>query len=217
MARTSAGVRAFGAAALLGVATFALPLPSSAQAQNFFSMLFGGLTGRSPTPPLRVPFGDGSQFPQETPRPHFSYGGGQAWCVRSCDGRYFPIVGPDNESQAKLCRNFCPAADTKLVYGGDIDDATTANGMPYSELPNAFRYRKETVAGCTCNGKDQIGLAPVQVEDDPTLRSGDIVAGPNGLVVANRTADRRGVAVRFSPVPEKLRARFRHVPVMARQ
>ena len=59
---------------------------------------------------------------------------------------------------------------------------------PYSELPNAFRYRNELVAGCTCNGKDQIGLAPVKIEDDPTLRKGDIVAGENGLLVAGRSA-----------------------------
>ena len=60
-----------------------------------------------------------------------------------------------------------------------------STGKPYSQLPNAFRYRTEAVAGCTCNGKDQAGLASVPVENDPTLRKGDIVAGANGLVVAN--------------------------------
>ena len=45
-------------------------------------------------------------------------------------------------------------------------------GKPYSELPNAFRYRNEIVAGCTCNGKDQFGLAPVKIENDPTLAQG---------------------------------------------
>ncbi len=118
--------------------------------------------------------------------------GGQAYCVRTCDGRYFPINASDNQSRAAACNNFCPASDTKIVYGSSIDAAATETGKPYSELPNAFRYRNEMVAGCTCNGKDQVGLAPVKIENDPTLRKGDIVAGEGGLVVANRGADKRG-------------------------
>ena len=108
------------------------------------------------------------------------YGGGQAYCVRTCDGRYFPVTGSDNQSRAASCNSFCPASDTKVVYGSSIDNAATENGKPYSELPNAFRYRNELVAGCTCNGKDQIGLAQVKIDNDPTLRKGDIVAGEAG-------------------------------------
>ena len=93
-----------------------------------------------------------------------------------------------------------------MVYGGDIDRAATETGKPYSELPNAFRYRNEMVAGCTCNGKDQFGLAKVDIENDPTLRKGDMVAGSDGLKVAGRTADRRGTALNFSPL-RKHRAR----------
>jgi hypothetical protein len=37
----------------------------------------------------------------------------------------------------------------RVLYGSDIDSATTETGKPYSELPNAFRYRNEIVAGCT--------------------------------------------------------------------
>ncbi|GLR95572.1 hypothetical protein GCM10007858_32080 [Bradyrhizobium liaoningense] len=147
-----------------------------------------------------------------------SYGAGTAYCVRGCDGRYFPAQGTDAASKAQSCKSFCPASETSLVYGSNIDDATTENGKSYSDLPNAFRYRNEIVAGCTCNGKDPAGLAQVKVEDDPTLRKGDIVAGANGLVVASRNAnDRRGVAMNFSPLPESVRARFRQVPVVARE
>ena len=91
-----------------------------------------------------------------------------------------------------MCKSFCPASETKVVYGGNIDNAATEDGKSYSALPNAFRYRNEIVAGCTCNGKDPIGLAQVSIDKDPTLRKGDIVAGENGLVVAGRSADRRG-------------------------
>ena len=73
----------------------------------------------------------------------------------------------------------------------------------------------ELVAGCTCNGNDQIGLAPVKIEDDPTLRRGDIVAGSGGLMVAGRGADRRGASLNFSPAPDRIRSRYQRVPVMA--
>ena len=91
------------------------------------------------------------------------------------------------------------------------------NGKSYSELPNAFRYRNEIVSGCTCNGKDQVGLAPVKIEDDPTLRKGDIVAGANGLLVAGRNADRRGAEMNFSPASERVRAKYERLPVVAKE
>jgi hypothetical protein len=189
-------------------------LVTTAQAEDFFSALFGGFRHRGP-PQIIMPFGS-EGFPQGDARPRY-YGGGQAYCVRSCDGRYFPISGPDNQSKAASCNNFCPASETTLVYGSHIDDAATETGEPYSELPNAFRFRNEIVQGCTCNGRDQIGLAPVSIDKDPTLRKGDLVAGPNGLVVANGGADKRGAQLNFSPASQQLRARYRSVPVVARE
>jgi len=138
----------------------------------------------------------------------------QAWCVRGCDGRYFPISGPDDKSRAENCSNFCPASQTLLVHGNDIDNAVTDRGKPYSELPNAFRYRNELVAGCTCNGKDQIGLVQVGIDNDQTLRKGDIVAAADGLEVARRDADERS-GPKFSPLSRSAQALFRHVPVVA--
>ena len=79
-----------------------------------------------------------------------------------------------------------------------------------------FAIATELVAGCTCNGKDQIGLAPVKIEDDPTLRKGDIVAGEDGLMVAGRP-DRRGASLNFSPASDRVQARYQRVPVVARE
>jgi len=202
--------------AILGAAVVACasaPTPA-AQAQDFFSALFGGF-GRARAPYVSMPFAndDGPVPVQRAPR----YGGGQAFCVRTCDGRYFPIAASDNASRAASCNSFCPASETKLVYGSNIDNAATETGKPYSELPNAFRYRNEIVTGCTCNGKDQIGLAPVKIEDDPTLRKGDVVAGANGLLVAGRSADRRGAELNFSPASERVRSKYEHLPVLARE
>jgi len=222
MFRRSGRRAAFGIVALC-----ALALAPVAQAQDFFSALFGG-SGESAArdPYVRMPFAtDGGQIIQRnhSPRPRTvsssgsssSSGGSQAYCVRTCDGRYFPIASSDTQSREASCKSFCPASETKVVYGSSIDSAATERGKPYSDLPNAFRYRNEMVAGCTCNGKDQIGLAPVKIQDDPTLRKGDIVAASGGLMVAGRGADKRGASLNFSPVSKSAFASYQRVPVVA--
>jgi Protein of unknown function (DUF2865) len=207
---------AWGTAAVLSASA----LTPAAHAQDFFSALFGGLSRRAPQqqPYVSMPFAneDGSIPAQRGDKqPRYAGGGGQAFCVRTCDGRYFPIAASDNASKAASCNSFCPASETKVVYGSNIDGAATDTGKRYSELPNAFRYRTEMVAGCTCNGKDPTGLAAVTIEDDPTLRKGDIVAGANGLVVAGRSADRRGAELNFSPASDRVRAKYERAPVVA--
>jgi hypothetical protein len=194
-------------------------LAPAAQAQDFFSQLFGGF-GRARQPYIQMPLPDDDRRPAPRRETRSRYGGGggggQAYCVRTCDGRYFPLTASDNASRVASCNSFCPASETKVVSGSSIDDATTKDGKSYSELPNAFRYRNELVGGCTCNGKDQVGLAPVKIEDDPTLRKGDIVAGENGLLVAGRSSDKRGAELKLSPASERIRAKYRRVPVVAR-
>jgi hypothetical protein len=209
---TSGKRLALAAAAVL----CASALAPAAQAEDFFSALFGGFGGRSRAPQIHIPFASegGPYAPQVDTRPRYA-GGGQAYCVRTCDGRYFPLSASDNQSRAASCNSFCPASETKVVYGSAIDSAATESGKPYSELPNAFRYRTEMVAGCTCNGKDQIGLAPVKIEHDPTLRKGDIVAGSSGLMVAGRGADKRGASVNLSPAPKSVLSHYRRLPVVA--
>jgi len=212
MTRAS-GRLAFGALAI-SVALISAP---AAQAEDFLSALFGAFGARPPAPATPLPFaseGDNSAAPETlAPRPRTSYSGGSlAYCVRSCDGRYFPIQASDNQSRAASCNSFCPAGETKVVYGSNIDNAVTESGKPYSELPNAFRYRKELVPECTCNGKDAMGLAPIKIENDPTLHKGDLVATSGGLMVAGSGSDRRHASLNFSPASPQLRAR---VPVVA--
>jgi len=200
------------------IVMFCVGVPAVAEAQDFFSALFGGIGGGRPAP-MRMPFaiegGPQELMPRSgTPRPRLSYGGGQAWCVRTCDGRYFPISGAGEHGRATACDSFCPASETKVVYGSHIDNAATDNGKSYSELPNAFRYRTELVEGCTCNGRDPTGLASVKIEDDPTLRKGDIVAGENGLVVANRSAGRSSTALNFSPASPAIQSGYSSAPAV---
>lgn len=213
---TRSTIAALGLGALVGTCMLA-PLPA-AHAQDFFSSLFGGFEAprrSAPQPYVRLPFADEAPAPRRS-REEVTYGGGggQAWCVRTCDGRYFPLGATGDQSKDAACNSFCPAAKTAVVYGGAIDGAETDDGKAYSELPNVFRYRTEIVDGCTCNGKDHFGLAQVSIDNDPTLRKGDIVASADGLMVANRTSGKRA-ELNFSPAPESIRARYRRAPVVA--
>lgn len=205
------GAMIFGAVgrALIGAMALSALAPP-ARAQDFFSSFFGGFE-RPRRPEIQMPFGNEVQQLQ----PRQRSGGGQAFCVRTCDGRHFPLSGSDSRSRTASCNSLCPAAETKVVYGSNIDDAATEGGKPYSELPNAFRYRNEIVEGCTCNGNDAMGLARISIENDSTLRKGDIVAGENGLVVADSSSGRRSGTVGFSPASERIKARYQHPPVVA--
>lgn len=190
--------------------------PSHAQAGcDPLTQFFGGCNHR----PVEQSFGyadPGSDRPQRVyvyrPRREAA---STAFCVRTCDGRYFPITMRDGQSSAEICNNFCPASETKIYHGSSIDDASTDSGKSYSDMPNAFRYRNEIVGGCTCNGKDAFGLAQIKVEEDPTLRKGDLVAGAKGLMVVNTS--RRSAELNFSPAPQSVRAKFGPLPVVAAQ
>ncbi len=138
-------------------------------------------------------------------RPAASSGGGGgrvAYCVRLCDGRYFPIQRNANANPAQLCSAFCPAAKTQVFNGSQIDHAYAGNGQRYADLDNAFVYRQKIVEGCSCNGKDSFGLARIDVAADPTLRPGDIVAtGDNvkAALIAMHAAKERGLAAAERP------------------
>ena len=128
----------------------------------------------------------------------------------------FPAGCDRQPEQGGELQQLLPGECDRSGYGGNIDNAATEDGKPYSELPNAFRYRDEIVSGCTCNGKDPVGLAAVKIEDDPTLRKGDIVAGKDGLMSVGR-ADRRGASLNFTPAPDRIRAKYQRAPVLARE
>ena len=148
----------------------------SACAQNFFERFFGNLWKTPPTayadPSGQLnPFGGREQDM-----------GGTAYCVRLCDGRYFPIQRHVNITTAQACSSFCPASATKIYSGGSIEHAVSPDGKRYSELDTAFVYRQKIVPGCTCNGKDAFGLVNTKIADDATLHPGDIVATNSGLM-----------------------------------
>jgi len=187
--------RRFATFALLaGMLVFTSATPTSAQ--GLFDFFFGNRRAAPPSQaqPYADPFdfGDEGEARRVEPdAPSVSY------CVRLCDGRYFPIQRVKGATPAETCNSFCPAAKTAIYHGGGIDHAYTPDGKKYSDLPNAFAYRDKIVGGCSCNGKSAYGLARVDVANDPTLRPGDIVATNEGMV--SYKGERKGVA-QFTPV-----------------
>jgi hypothetical protein len=167
-----------------------------AMAQSLFQALFGGFQRRAPEPlpPQSSSFADpfGLFGSQRSSGEAGGFGHGTVYCVRTCDGRYFPLQRHAGASPAELCKSFCPAAKTMVFSGSKIDTAVAQNGTRYADLDNAFAYRDKVSNGCSCNGKDGLGLARVDPSGDPTLRPGDIVATDEGLAAYNgksRTAE----------------------------
>jgi Protein of unknown function (DUF2865) len=187
-------------AALAGSVALA---PRMASAEGFFDFLFGGLQKQQQRQaPAQAnffadPFGLNSQ---PAPRPAAMGGSGPAFCVRSCDGKYFPLMARGNATPVQMCQAFCPASPTKVFFGSTIDNASSGNGERYADMENAFGYRKALRADCTCNGRDPAGLAPVDLTLDPSLRPGDVIATTNGLVAYSGVKSGGSQTAEFTPI-----------------
>jgi Protein of unknown function (DUF2865) len=190
-------------AAALGVAV-SLAAPGAARAQGFFDFLFGG-PQQPPPPPASPNAAPSAGIGRISPVPlgESVHEGGEstghsvAFCVRLCDGQHFPLERLANATPAETCHAICPSSATKVYVGAEIAAAVSSDGTHYSELNTAFLYRKRLVANCTCNGKDPFGLATLDVNNDPTLRPGDIVSTKDGFVAFSGKA---GQATPFTPV-----------------
>jgi hypothetical protein len=177
--------------ALVAVAMLAVAVPiapASAQGQGgVFNFLFG--SPRPSTPSSASSYADpNSQVspfgtkPGDPNAPSVASGPSVSYCVRLCDGRFFPVQRATGADPVEACNSFCPASHTKIFSGSGIEHAVANDGTRYAKLDTAFVYRDRTVAGCTCNGRDAFGLVTTTAADDPTLRPGDIVASEQGFV-----------------------------------
>jgi len=153
-------------------------------------------------------FGPAPDFePAERPRARVyittrsHWGGRQNFCVRTCDGRFFPLPRVSEAADLRACEAACPAAEVKLYSGADIDSARTDEGETYKTLANAFRFQREIVPQCSCSAGASTGLSPIAIEDDMTLRTGDIIAADDGFKIAAISSGQRR-SVLFRPLPK---------------
>lgn len=190
--------RRFGGVAIAAVALCLAAPIGPAAAGSLFETLFGVFRGQ-PAPREQAPPGSPYADPllgERHSAGESSFGHGTVFCVRTCDGRYFPLQRVGGASPADACHSFCPASRTMVFSGGKIDTAIAPNGTRYADLDTAFAYRDRLVKNCTCNGKNG-GLAHLDTISDPTLRPGDIVATDSGL--ASFTG-RSGQGADFTPI-----------------
>ena len=207
--------RAAGALALAVV--LILPFDTLAQG-DFFDALFG------PDPPAAYPSHRLWREIRPHPRPRARKavkreerpvsvqaetdsmtGGG--YCVRACDGYYFPLIKSSSISGQQSCEFACPSAPVQLYQGDSIEEARNAKGERYSALPTAFSFRDKLTPACACND-------PVATRNyflrlsrrDPTLRAGDVVVGQNGALIYSGSE-----LVNVSHAPHHIRARLRDV------
>jgi Protein of unknown function (DUF2865) len=191
----------FVIATLVGFLAF---VPSQASAEGLFDFFFGGAqkqqARQAPSQAnfFADPFGL-NQPQQSAPAPRVA-GSGPAFCVRSCDGKYFPLTMRGNATPVQVCQAFCPASATKVFYGSTIDGAASSTGERYADSESAFAYRKALRADCTCNGRDPSGLAPVDLTLDTSLRAGDVIATNDGLVAYSGVRVGASQTTEFTPV-----------------
>jgi len=170
------------AAAIIGPVALAPEMSSAQGLLDFFAKVFN----------------NNPQLPPPPPAPAVA-SSGPAFCVRSCDGKYFPLMR-GAASPAQMCQAFCPASPTKVFFGSGIDSAYAASGERYADSENAFAYRKALRADCTCNGHNPAGLAPVDLALDGSLRTGDVLATTDGLVAYSGIRVGNDQAPDFTPV-----------------
>ena len=180
------------AAAIIGPVALA---PEMSSAEGLLDFFFGG--GQKHTSFFTNVFNNNPQ-PPPPPRPVVA-SSGPAFCVRSCDGKYFPLMR-GAASPAQMCQAFCPASPTKVFFGSSIDNAYAASGERYADSENALAYRKALRADCTCNGHNPAGLAPVDLALDYSLHPGDVLATTDGLVAYSGVRVGNDQTPDFTPV-----------------
>ncbi|MCP4621063.1 MAG: DUF2865 domain-containing protein [Bradyrhizobium sp.] len=132
-------------------------------------------------------FGGGN--PNATPVPGADLGAASGTyrtvCVRLCDGAYFPVSFatvaarfPDDE---KTCKALCPATEAALYAypnpGGDMNQAVSTTGQPYTALPTAFKFRASFDPACACKAAGQTWSDALKSVDDKAQldQQGDII------------------------------------------
>ncbi|KRQ97935.1 hypothetical protein CQ12_25125 [Bradyrhizobium jicamae] len=161
---------------------------------NFIDSLFGN--NNNPIPPPSAELGPPS-------------GTFRTVCVRTCDGAYFPVSFATYQARfqddERTCKALCPAAEANLFTyrnpGEDINQAVSINGQPYSSLPNAFKFRTEFNASCSCKAAGQTWSEALKSVDDKASveQQGDIIVTEESAKRMQQRAQSKG----SQPPPKK--------------
>lgn len=178
------------------------------------------------TEQIRTPQGNDSPFSSfldrlfgrddqliENDDPYFNRSTLRTVCVRSCDGYYWPVsfstVAEYLPDDAARCSTECPGANVQLYYyhnpGETADQMVNLDGVPYTQLPNAFRYRKEYDPSCAC--KTKIDYGSITLTGSDQSETGRAMVEINGLSFPLPRRDPRNItkvisaSVTYVPLP----------------
>lgn len=139
---------------------------------------------------------DKNNYTNRSSVPKASVKGVKSYCVRSCDGFFFPLAGIKGEAKDSLteneaCSTLCPGTPTELyrMTSGSIETMVGPNRKSYSAHPKAFAFREKIEQSCSCKGISTGGLARLPMERDYTLREGDILLLETGAHIFNGGED----------------------------
>jgi len=137
--------------------------------------------------------------------PNMSY---RTFCVRECDGFYYPLSEASTPGSFLADETKCQAScssPAKLFYsalpGEDAGEMVALTGERYGEIANAFRYRSEYVEDCACKPKPWSAEAKVMFD--------------RRAVIATRTPNEKIVAAGAAEVAKLLGAGEAKVAVRA--
>jgi hypothetical protein len=106
------------------------------------------------------------------------------FCVRTCDGYYFPLIKSTRATRQQSCELACPSAPMEIYDGSTIESARNSKGQRYSALPVAFAFRDKATGRCACNDpRTSQSFFEKTARNDPTLQSGDVVVETDGAFV----------------------------------
>lgn len=211
---------------VLGAALAFAPTPG--EAEGLFDFLFGPDPAPQAAPPRPRESAPGRRAKVQgavgfaKPKGGAAGGTGLAsdpgvggFCVRTCDGYFFPLIKATRATRQQSCELACPSAQMDVFDGATIESARNRKGQRYSALPRAFSFRDRASEACQCNDpKSSQSYFERTARDDPTLQNGDILVETGGaFVYRGSTLVPLGSASFMSPhLRSRLRAMLKSSP-----
>ena len=188
--------RGFLTGIMLPVALVSLLAASApAGAEDLLDFLFGPEQEAAPQRETRTPSGD-VRFGPKRPVKKASAGGGGGgrgathvggYCVRTCDGYFFPLIKSSRATRQQSCNFACPSATVEIYDGANIETSRNARGETYKSLLESVAGRADASARCSCNDPStSAAYSRDAARTDPTLQTGDFVIEDEGPLVFGR-------------------------------
>ena len=95
------------------------------------------------------------------------------FCVRTCDGYFFPLIKSEFVTRQQSCEYACPSAPMAVYEGSAIEQAQNHRGEKYKSLPTAFSFRDKVTQRCSCNRPERfpgVLYAHLSRRSDPARR-----------------------------------------------